>query len=86
MLLGAPPPFLISKIREQRGEMKEAIAYSIMGLGSGGFYALMAMGIVVAYKGSGVINFSHGAIAMYVAFQFYNLRTEGVFRLPRFDI
>ena len=86
MLLGAPPPFLISKIREQRGEMKEAIAYSIMGLGSGGFYALMAMGIVVAYKGSGVINFSHGAIAMYVAFQFYNLRTEGVFRLPWFDI
>lgn len=66
--------------------MKEAIAYSIMGLGGGGFYALMAMGIVVAYKGSGVINFSHGAIAMYVAFQFYNLRTEGVFHLPWFDI
>jgi branched-chain amino acid transport system permease protein len=66
--------------------MKEAIAYSIMGLGAGGFYALMAMGIVVAYKGSGVINFSHGAIAMYVAFQFYNLRTEGIFRLPWFDI
>ena len=66
--------------------MKEAIAYSIMGLGSGGFYALMAMGIVVAFKGSGVINFSHGAIAMYVAFQFYNLRTEGVFHLPWFDI
>lgn len=66
--------------------MKEAIAYSIMGLGGGGFYALMAMGIVVAYKGSGVINFSHGAIAMYVAFQFFNLRTEGVFHLPWFDI
>jgi branched-chain amino acid transport system permease protein len=66
--------------------MKEAIAYSIMGLGSGGFYALMAMGIVVAFKGSGVINFSHGAIAMYVAFQFYNLRSEGVFHLPWFDI
>ena len=51
--------------------MKEAIAYSIMGLGAGGFYALMAMGVVVAFKGSGVINFAHGALAMYIAFQFY---------------
>jgi len=65
--------------------MKEAIAYTIMGLGSGGFFALMAMGIVVAYKGSGVINFSHGAIAMYIAFQFSYLRNEGVFHFPWFD-
>jgi len=65
--------------------MKEAIAYTIMGLGSGGFFALMAMGIVVAYKGSGVINFSHGAIAMYVAFQFSYLRGEGTFHFPWFD-
>jgi branched-chain amino acid transport system permease protein len=62
--------------------MKEGIAYAIMGLGSGGFYALMAIGIVVAYKGSGVINFAHGAIAMYVAFQFSYLRSEGTFRFP----
>lgn len=66
--------------------MKEALLYSIMGLGAGGFFALMAMGIVTAYKGSGVINFSHGAIAMYVAFQFFTLRNEGVFHLPWFDI
>ena len=64
------------------GIMKEGIAYAIMGLGSGGFYALMAIGIVVAYKGSGVINFAHGAIAMYVAFQFSYLRSEGTFRFP----
>ena len=66
--------------------MKEAIAYSIMGLGAGGFYALMAMGVVVAFKGSGVINFAHGALAMYIAFQFYYLRSEGIFHLPWFDI
>jgi len=65
--------------------MKEGIAYAIMGLGSGGFYALMAIGIVVAYKGSGVINFAHGAIAMYVAFQFSYLRSEGTFRFPWLD-
>ncbi|MFM8389171.1 MAG: ABC transporter permease subunit [Actinomycetota bacterium] len=66
--------------------MKEALLYSIMGLGAGGFFALMAMGIVTAYKGSGVINFSHGAIAMYVAFQFFYLRNEGIFHFPWFDI
>ena len=66
--------------------MKEAIAYSIMGLGAGGFYALMAMGVVVAFKGSGVINFAHGALAMYIAFQFFYLRSEGIFHLPWFDI
>lgn len=66
--------------------MNEAILYSIMGLGAGGFFALMAMGIVAAYKGSGVINFAHGALAMYVAFQFFYLRTEGMFFLPWFDI
>jgi branched-chain amino acid transport system permease protein len=65
--------------------MKEGIAYAIMGLGSGGFYALMAIGIVIAYKGSGVINFAHGAIAMYVAFQFSYLRSEGTFRFPWLD-
>ncbi|MEI8160609.1 MAG: ABC transporter permease [Actinomycetes bacterium] len=65
--------------------MKEGIAYAIMGLGSGGFYALMAIGIVVAYKGSGVINFAHGAIAMYVAFQFSFLRSEGTFHFPWLD-
>jgi len=66
--------------------MNEAILYSLMGLGAGGFFALMAMGIVAAYKGSGVINFAHGALAMYVAFQFYYLRSEGMFFLPWFDI
>jgi len=65
--------------------MKDAIAFSIMGLGAGGFYALMAIGIVVAYKGSGVINFAHGALAMYVGYQFYYLRSEGIFHFPWFD-
>ncbi|MBM3730796.1 MAG: hypothetical protein FJW44_08275 [Actinobacteria bacterium] len=66
--------------------MQQAILFSIMGLGAGGFFALMAMGIVTAYKGSGVINFSHGAIAMYIAFQFFYLRNEGIFHFPWFDI
>lgn len=66
--------------------MKDAIGYAFTGLGSGGFIAMMAIGLVIAFKGSGVINFAHGAVAMYVAYQFHYLRETGVFRLPWADI
>ena len=54
-------------------------------MGAGAFFALMAAGIVVAFKGSGVINFAHGAMAMYVAFQYHYLRTKGRLQLPWVD-
>ncbi len=47
---------------------------------------MLAAGIVVAYKGSGVINFAHGAFAMFVAFEFNSLRTKGVMFMPWVDI
>lgn len=65
--------------------MKDFLAYLLLGIGSGAFFALIATGIVVAFKGSGVINFAHGAVAMYVGFQYYYLRTKGLFRLPWVD-
>jgi branched-chain amino acid transport system permease protein len=46
----------------------------------------MATGLVVAFKGSGVINFSHGAVAMYAAFTYNYLRLDGTIRLPWVDI
>jgi branched-chain amino acid transport system permease protein len=49
----------------------------IAGIGAGGVYALLACGIVVAFRGSGVINFGHGAIAGYAAFNFDELREPG---------
>jgi branched-chain amino acid transport system permease protein len=65
--------------------MSESIAYLLLGIGAGGFYAMLACGIVVAFKGSGVINFAHAAIAMYVAFQFHYLRTRSRLELPWID-
>jgi len=65
--------------------MKDPIAFLLIGMGAGAFFALLAAGIVVAYKGSGVINFAHGAIAMYTAFQFNSLRRRGVLHLPWVD-
>lgn len=54
--------------------MDSFLAALIIGLGFGGLYALLGSGVVAAYKGSGVINFSHAAIAMYSAYTFNELR------------
>jgi branched-chain amino acid transport system permease protein len=43
----------------------------INGFAVGGLYALLAMGLVIVFKGSGVVNFAHGAlftISAYLAF------------------
>lgn len=66
--------------------MKDLIAYALLGLGAGGLYALLGTGVVVAFRGSGVINFAHGALAMYSAFTYDELRHRGRIALPWFDI
>src|SRR5580700_2522594 len=48
-------------------------AFALLGLGTGAVYAMLAQGLVVVYRGSGLINFSQGAIAMvgaYADFEF----------------
>jgi len=57
----------------------------ILGIGAGGMFAMLGSGIVAAFKGSGVINFAHGAIAMYATYTWSELRTEGNLQLPWFD-
>jgi sulfate-transporting ATPase len=44
------------------------IQFAVLGLGSGAAYALLAQGIVLIYRGSGVVNFAHGAMAMVGAY------------------
>jgi len=44
------------------------IQFAILGLGAGAAYTLLAQGIVLIYRGSGIVNFAHGAIAMFAAF------------------
>jgi branched-chain amino acid transport system permease protein len=65
--------------------MKDPIAIMLGGLGQGGFFALIAIGIVIAFRGSGVINFAQGAIAMFIAFEFDSLRKKGTLQLPWID-
>ncbi|MGI9596782.1 MAG: ABC transporter permease subunit, partial [Acidimicrobiales bacterium] len=57
----------------------------ILGIGAGGLYAMLGSGIVAAFKGSGVINFAHGAIAMYAAYTWSELRLAGELYMPWFD-
>ena len=46
---------------------------ALLGLGVGGFYGLLACGVVVGHKGSGLINLDQGALAFFVS-------TFGAFR------
>jgi ABC-type branched-subunit amino acid transport system ATPase component/ABC-type branched-subunit amino acid transport system permease subunit len=53
--------------------MTIALQFAFLGLGSGAIYAILAQGIVVTFRGSGVLNLAQGAIAMVVAFTFNSL-------------
>lgn len=45
----------------------------VNGLALGAVYALVALGLVVVFKGSGVVNFAHGALFTLAAFLGYSL-------------
>ena len=51
--------------------MANFLQFVVLGLGVGAVYALFAQGVVVIYRGSGLVNLAHGAIgtlAAYVCF------------------
>ena len=54
----------------------------LFGLGSGTIIAALALGLVVAYRASGVINFGHGAIATYVTYVYVSLTDTGHYPVP----
>ena len=57
--------------------MGDFLRFAILGLGAGAVYGLAALGIVLVYRGSGVVNFAQGAIGMVGAFVVYNARESG---------
>ncbi len=69
-----------------RGQLLESAIAShlnfLQGLGPGGMIAAIALGIVLTYRASGVVNFAHAAIGMYIAFAYYELRASGDLILP----
>jgi branched-chain amino acid transport system permease protein len=53
------------------------LTFLVVGLGLGAIYASLALGLVLVYKGTGVINFAMGAMAMWGAFVYDELRKSG---------
>ncbi len=53
--------------------MTDVIRFAVLGLGLGAIYALAGQGIVVIYRGSGVINFAQGAIGTAAAYLWWEL-------------
>jgi len=54
--------------------MRQYLPFIVIGLTTGGVYALASLGLVLTYRTSGVFNFGHGAIAMFSTYAFYSLR------------
>ncbi len=50
------------------------VASLLLGLGSGGVFAALALALVITYRASGVVNFATGAMALYVAYTYAGLR------------
>ncbi|HTT93373.1 MAG TPA: ABC transporter permease [Solirubrobacterales bacterium] len=55
----------------------QALQSVILGAGSGSLIAALALGVVVTYRGSGVVNIATGAIAMYASYIFNLLNKSG---------
>src|SRR6267142_2013287 len=49
--------------------------YTVIGITLGGIYALAAIGLVLIYRVSGVLNFAQGAVSMFSAFIAYQIST-----------
>ncbi len=57
--------------------MQEVIRFALLGLGLGSLYSLASQGLMVIYRGSGVLNFAHGAIGMVGAYIEWEFRSNG---------
>jgi ABC-type branched-subunit amino acid transport system ATPase component/ABC-type branched-subunit amino acid transport system permease subunit len=53
--------------------VQEVIRFALLGFGVGALYALASQGLIVIYRGSGVLNFALGAIGMVGAYLEYEL-------------
>ncbi|MGX1163637.1 amino acid/amide ABC transporter membrane protein 1 (HAAT family) /amino acid/amide ABC transporter membrane protein 2 (HAAT family) /amino acid/amide ABC transporter ATP-binding protein 1 (HAAT family) [Arthrobacter sp. SLBN-100] len=54
--------------------MGEVLQFAIIGLGPGAIIGLLAVGLVMIFRGAGVVNLSHGACAMFSGYVYAHLR------------
>ena len=58
--------------------MQQILLFILLGLGSGALIAGIALGVVLTYRGSGVINLATGGMAMLAGYAFWALRTDQI--------
>jgi branched-chain amino acid transport system permease protein len=62
--------------------VEQILLFILLGLGSGALIAGIALGVVLSYRGSGVINLSTGAMAMLGGYAFWALNAGKIASLP----
>lgn len=62
----------------------DAIRFALLGLGTGAVIASVALGLVLTYRASGVVNFAQGAMASWSVYTFYSLTDDGTIPLLPF--
>ncbi|HEY6297010.1 MAG TPA: ATP-binding cassette domain-containing protein, partial [Streptosporangiaceae bacterium] len=62
--------------------MQEILLFILLGLGSGALIAGISIGVVLSYRGSGVINLSVGGLAMLGGYAYWALNTGKIATLP----
>jgi len=56
--------------------MEQVLQFVLLGLGGGALIAGIALGVVVTYRGSGIINLATGAVAMVAGYSFWSLQSD----------
>jgi branched-chain amino acid transport system permease protein len=62
--------------------MTDFLAFTIIGIVIGSIYAIAASGLVLTYTTSGIFNFAHGGIGMFMAFVYWELRFHNNWPAP----
>ena len=53
--------------------MNEFVSFLVVGIVTGSIYAVTASGLVVTYNATGVFNFAHGSVGMFLAYLYWQL-------------
>ncbi len=56
--------------------MEQVLQFVLLGLGGGALIAGIALGVVLTYRGSGIINLATGAVAMVAGYSFWSLQSD----------
>ena len=62
--------------------MRDLAAFAVLGVGLGAMYAAMAVGLVVTFRASGVVNFAYATMAAFPAMAYQQLVKSGRLSLP----